>query len=281
MGAEGGAPRTLRLDLAYEGTRYSGFGLQPSRVTIQEVLEEALARSLGEQVRVTAAGRTDAGVHASGQVVSFTTRGRLGAAELIRAANAHLPADVQVMAATEMPPEFDARRAATSRSYRYLIWNRRQPNLWHRRWTWHLTDDLDLAEMNDAASHLLGQHDFSSFLGGASREPATRTTVRTVERAAWWRTGDLLGFEITANAFVRHMVRGIVGTLVQVGRGKLDAAGFNKIIEAADRRKAGPNAPAHGLMLVAVEYPSHFKVDAEQIQVRGPHTPDGLILRHP
>jgi len=186
------------------------------------VLEEALARSLGgERVRVTAAGRTDAGVHASGQVVSFTTRGRLAAADLLRAANAYLPEDVIVHGAAEAPPELDARRSALRRHYRYIIWNARLPNLWWRRWVWHLTDRLDQAPMQMAADRLLGTHDFASFLGHRSQEPSGRTTIRTVERVHWWQDGPLIGFEITANAFLRHMVRGIVGTLIEVGEHKV------------------------------------------------------------
>jgi tRNA pseudouridine38-40 synthase len=265
------ALRTLRLDVAYEGTRYAGFGVQPGRLTIQEVLEEALARSLGERVRVTAAGRTDAGVHASGQVVSFATSGRLRPPQLVRAANAYLPADVIVEAAAEMPASFDARRSALRRHYRYLIWNRARPSLWYRRWSWHLDDRLDDAAMEEAARSLLGTHDFRSFVGQLAREPSGRTTVRTVERAVWWRDGDLLGFEITANAFLRHMVRGIVGTLILVGRGRLDSAQFSEIIEAADRRGAGSNAPAHGLILTGVEYPPEFAIECEA----GAERPDG------
>lgn len=256
MRPAGGMSRTLRLDIAYEGTRYSGFGIQPGRLTVQEVLEEALARSLGEQIRVTAAGRTDTGVHASGQVVSFVTTGRLRPAELVRAANAYLPEDILVEAAAEMPPEFDARRAALRRHYRYVIWNDRRPNLWLRRWSWHIADRLDVSAMDEAARRLLGEQDFASFAGGLAQEPAGRTTVRAVERAHWWRDGDLVGFEITANAFLRHMVRGIVGTLTQVGRGRLDSAQFGKMIAAADRRQGGPNAPPHGLMLTGVAYPA-------------------------
>ena len=225
------------------------------------MLEEALARSLGEQVRVTAAGRTDAGVHASGQVVSFTTSGRLRPPEIVRAANAYLPEDVIVEAAAEMPAAFDARRSALRRHYRYLIWNDPQPNLWRRRWTWHLPERLDEVAMDAAARGLIGEHDFASFAGQQAREPGSRTTVRTVEYAACWRDGALLRFEITANAFLRHMVRAIVGTLVQVGRGRLDSAQFSDILGAADRRRGGPNAPAHGLILNGVDYPERFEID--------------------
>ena len=260
MDHAGEASRTLRLDLAYEGARYHGFGVQPGRCTIQEVLEEALARSLGERVRVTAAGRTDAGVHASGQVVSFTTRGRLAAPELLRAANAYVPEDVLVFGAADAPPEFDARRSALRRHYCYLIWNDRLPNLWYRRWAWHLSDRLDVDAMQAAAGCLLGPHDFASFLGHRSQEPSGRTTVRTVERASWWREGSLIGFDVTANAFLRHMVRGIVGTLIEVGRGRLEPAQLGTILKAEDRRQAGPNAPPHGLTLTGVEYPAQFEV---------------------
>ena len=274
MTESGGAVRTVRLDLAYEGTQYHGFGLQPNRRTIQEVLEEALARCLGERVRVTAAGRTDAGVHASGQVVSFTTRGRLAPPELQRAVNAHLPDDVQVYGAADAPPELDARRSALRRHYRYLIWSHRLPSLWWRRWTWHLTDRPDLGAMQAAAHLLVGTHDFASFLGHRSQEPAGRTTIRAVERAAWWHDGSLIGFEITANAFLRHMVRGIVGTLIEVGRGKLDPAQFGTILEAGDRRQAGPNAPPHGLILTGVDYPEQFEItrvsDERAVQLPGP-----------
>jgi tRNA pseudouridine38-40 synthase len=253
--------RTLRLEVAYEGTRYSGFGIQPGQLTVQEVLEEALARSLGEQIRVAAAGRTDAGVHASGQVVSFTTSGRLKPAELVRAVNAHLPDDVLVEAAAEMPPEFDARRTALRRHYRYLIWNDRLPDLWLRRWSWHVSDHLDSKSMDEAAQLLRGEHDFASFAGGLAQEPAGRSTIRSVERVVWWQTGSLIVFEIVANAFLRHMVRGIVGTLVQVGRGRLDSAQFGKMIAVADRRQGGPNAPPHGLMLFGVTYPERYEIE--------------------
>jgi len=260
MSESGEAGRTIRLDLAYEGTHYHGFGLQPGQSTIQEVLEEALARSLGERVRVTAAGRTDAGVHASGQVVSFTTRGRLAAPDLLRAANAHLPEDVLVFGAADAPPDLDARRSAIRRHYSYLIWNERLPSLWLGRWSWHLSEALDVAAMQTAADYLLGTHDFASFLGHRSQEPSGRSTVRTVEHADWRQDGPLIELQITANAFMRHMVRGIVGTLVEVGRGRLEPAQLGTILKAADPRRAGPNAPPHGLTLTGVEYPAHLEV---------------------
>jgi tRNA pseudouridine38-40 synthase len=258
-----GAVRTIALGLAYEGTRYHGFGIQPGRPTIQEVLEEALAGCLGERIRVTAAGRTDAGVHATGQVVSFVTGrvasfatgGRLAGARLVRAVNAHLPEDVQVAWADQVADGFDARRTALRRHYRYCIWNHPRPDIWRRRWTWHLPDRLDDEAMERAAATLVGRRDFAGFAGQASREPLGRTTVRTVERATWWRDGPVLSFEIAADAFLRHMVRGLVGTLVLVGRGRINQADFEEIVVRADRRRAGPNAPARGLTLIGVDYP--------------------------
>lgn len=222
------------------------------------MLEETLATILGERPRVIAAGRTDAGVHASGQVVSFRTMSRLSPAALMRAANARLPDDIQVEWAAEMPPEFDARRSALRRRYRYTICNRRRRDFWQRRWSWHIGDPLDVLAMQAASDLLLGRRGFAAFVGQAAREPATRPTVRTVEQATWRAERGILLFDITADGFLRHMVRGIVGTLVWVGRGRLDAAGFGEIVASGDRRRAGPNAPPAGLMLVGVEYPERF-----------------------
>jgi tRNA pseudouridine38-40 synthase len=250
--------RTIRLDLSYEGTHYHGFGLQPKSLTIQEVVEEALAAALGEQVRVTAAGRTDAGVHASGQVLSFKTSARLSPEQILRAANARLPEDIMVERAMEMPDHFDARRSARGRRYRYTIWNRPRPNLWWRRLSWHVPGHIDSEAMQEATALLIGRRDFSAFAGGAAREPAERTTVRTVRQAEWRAENGFLRFTIGADAFLRHMVRGVVGTLIWVGRGKLDAEGFKEIVASCDRRRAGPNAPPMGLMLVAVEYPDEL-----------------------
>jgi tRNA pseudouridine38-40 synthase len=273
--AAGGARRTLALGVAYEGTAYHGFGIQPGQPTIQEVLEGALARCLGEPIRVTAAGRTDAGVHAAGQVVSFSTGGRIAADRLARALDAHLPEDVQVAWAAEMPDGFDARRSALRRRYRYCIWNRPRPDLWRRRWTWHLPDALDVEAMDRAAATLAGRRDFAAFAGGMAREPRDRTTVRTVERAAWRRDGPVVRFDIAADAFLRHMVRGLVGTLVLVGRGKLERDQFEEIVRAADRRRAGPNAPPRGLTLVGVDYPTEIEALFADRKHESDTDPDG------
>lgn len=269
------AARTLALGLAYEGTAYHGFGIQPDRTTVQEMLETALAACLAERVRVTAAGRTDAGVHATGQVVTFVTTGRLAAQDIVRAANAFLPEDVRVTWGAEMPAGFDARRSALRRHYRYCIWNDAVPDLWRRRWTWHVPDRLDERAMDVSSGDLVGRRDFASFAGQSAREPEGRTTVRTVERATWHRDGPTLTFDVTADAFLRHMVRGVVGTLVQVGRGKLGRNEFGAIVEATDRRRAGPNAPSHGLTFVGVEYPAHFEAHAAAAGQAGRGRPGG------
>ena len=254
--------RNLRLDLAYEGTRYHGFGVQPGRLTVQEVLEDALTTALGERVRVTPAGRTDAGVHASGQVVGLRTSNGLTPRQLVRAANALLPEDVQVQRATEAPPGFDARRSALRRHYRYTVWNGPLPNLWQRRLSWHVGGRLDDGAMNEAAGLLAGRRDFASFEGQAVRESPMHATVRTVEHARWRRDQEWLWFDIVADAFLRHMVRALVGTLVMVGTGRLSVDEFRDIVQAADRRRAGRNAPPEGLMLIRVDYPDQFNMEA-------------------
>lgn len=246
--------RIIRLDLAYEGTRFSGFGLQPGRLTVQAVLEDALGDLLGHPVRVTPAGRTDAGVHAHGQVVSFRTQAPLPAAAIGRALRARLPEDVIAGHGAEAPSDFDARRSARRRHYRYSIWTAEVPSLGWRRFSLHHVGRLNEERMNTAAAALRGRHDFASFVGHAGREPGGRCAVRSVERAAWARQGDLLHFDCSADAFARHMVRNFVGTLLWVGRGRLAPGDVPDILAARDRRAAGPTAPAHGLTLMHVDY---------------------------
>jgi tRNA pseudouridine38-40 synthase len=247
--------RRLALWLDYDGTCFAGFGLQPARRTVQGVLEEALQSVLGEPIRVTAAARTDSGVHARGQVVSFRTTSLLAPAALQRACNARLPDDVVVTDAREMPLDFDARRGACRRRYRYSVWNHPLPCVWRRHMVHHVRTPLDVMAMNQAAETLVGTHDFRAFVGGLGRDAgAVRSTTRTVERAEWSAAGPLLTFDIVANAFLRHMVRTIVGTLLDVGRHKLAVQDFAAILRSRDRRLAGPCAPAAGLMLVGVDY---------------------------
>lgn len=256
-------PRVIRLDLEYEGTRYHGFSLQPGLLTVQSVLESALVTIIGEPVRVTAAGRTDAGVHARGQVVSFRTSARLPVTAVSRALNTRLPDDIVVGGAAEVEACFDARRSATRRDYRYSVWNGSRPNLWWRRFSVHLPGLLDVDALNEASIALLGRHDFSSFIGQAGAESGSVQPLRSLKRAEWSREADMLHFDCAADAFARHMVRNIVGTLLQKrGRRTISAEDLRDILKARDRRAAGPTAPARGLTLMSVEYPAG-SADAE------------------
>ena len=246
-------PRVIRVDLEYEGTRYHGFGVQPGLVTIQGVVESALAATLGEEVRVTPAGRTDGGVHARGQVISFRTAARLPAEAVSRALNARLPDDIVARSSSDAQSSFDARRLALRRHYRYSIWNDSTPNLWLRRYTLQMPCSLDLAAMNEAGTRVVGCHDFTSFVGHAAQQP-TNDPPRTIERAEWIEDGNLLHFDCCADAFGRHMVRNLVGTLLWVGRGRLSPDDVSRVLSARDRRQAGPTAPARGLTLMQVDY---------------------------
>ena len=247
--------RTLRLVLDYEGTSYRGFARQPGARTIQAELETALAAILQQRVRVTAAGRTDAGVHACGQVVSFRTTSQLSPLTVQRALNARLPDDIVVVEAAEAEPGFDARRSARRRCYRYTIWRGKHRNIWYRRYSYHVPGALDVEAMRRASRLLVGRHDFRAFITGWGRDGRPeRSTQRHVVCADWTEAGDFLYFDICADGFLRHMVRGIVGTLLWVGRGKLPWEAVADLVDGAARSQAGPNAPAHGLTLVSVDY---------------------------
>ena len=233
--------------MAYDGTAYAGFQIQPNAPTVQGELERVLAVMCAEPVRITGAGRTDAGVHASGQVIDLRTTSGLGPEELERGVNALLPEDIAISDLGPAEYSFHARFSATGRTYEYRIRSAavRDP-LWARREHWQ-PGELDLAAMRAAAAHLVGRHDFAAFAAGESGE-------RTVKRAEWISEGSVLRFEIEADAFLRGMVRGIVGTLLWVGRGKLTVERFAEVLEKKDRALAGPSAPAKGLCLVAVRY---------------------------
>ena len=233
--------------MAYDGTAYAGFQIQPNAPTVQGEIERVLAVICAEPVRITGAGRTDAGVHATGQVIDLRTTSGLGQAELERGVNALLPEDIAISELEPAEDSFHARFSATGRTYEYRIRNAavRDP-LWMRREHWH-PEDLDDAAMRAAAAHLVRRHDFAAFASGESGE-------RTVTRAEWVREGEILRFEIDADAFLRGMVRGIVGTLLWVGRGKLTVERFGEVLAGRDRALAGPSAPAKGLCLVAVRY---------------------------
>jgi len=233
--------------VAYDGTAYSGFQIQPNAPTVQGELERVLAVMCAEPVRITGAGRTDAGVHATGQVIDLRTTSGLGPQELERGVNALLPEDIAISDLEPAEESFHARFSATGRTYEYRIRNAavREP-LWTRREHWYPLE-LDIGAMRAAAAHLLGRHDFAAFAAGESGQ-------RTVTRAEWTAEGSVLHFSIESDAFLRGMVRGIVGTLLWAGRGRVTPERVAAILDSRDRGLAGPSAPAKGLCLVAVRY---------------------------
>jgi tRNA pseudouridine38-40 synthase len=243
----------LRLTIEYEGTAYQGWQVQPGGRTVQEVLERALATALREPVRVRGAGRTDAGVHACGQVAAVRlTRVPSDLERLRRSLNALTPDDVAVREITLVDDTFDPRRAACSRVYEYRILNTRAPSPFWRRWAWHVPDPLDARAMEAAARELVGEHDFAAFRG-ADNEPKG-PTVRRVLESRIEVAPPLLIYRIEATGFLKHMVRNVVGTLLEVGRGERAPDAVREVLAARDRTRAGATAPAHGLALVAVRY---------------------------
>ena len=251
MERDPGAVRTIALGLAYEGTRYHGFGIQPGRPTIQEVLEDALAGCLGERIRVTAAGRTDAGVHARAQVASFRGRDDLDLERLQRSVNATLGPEVVVTDARFAPDGFDARFSASAREYAYRLDVGDWPDPFDARFVWHRPGELDLRAMRAAARTLVGEHDFGSF---GRRPQGGASTVRHLARLAVARRGDRVEIIARANAFLQQMVRSLVGTLVAVGEGAVPPSTMPQILAARDRAAAGRVAPPHGLTLERVVY---------------------------
>lgn len=237
--------------VSYDGEAFVGSQRQSNGRTVQGEIERALETIVGQFARVEMAGRTDSGVHAMGQVAAFTAETRLDATTMGRALNAHLPVDVAVRDVRLVAEDFDPRRSARRRSYRYTIWNAtgRAPML--RRTAWHFGGNLDVMAMQQAARALEGQQDFIAC--SSPLEPG-RTSVRTVFRTAWYREGDTLWFDIEANAFLPQMVRRITGALVSVGRGAISAEEFAATLARAVPGSMGPSAPAHGLCLMNVYY---------------------------
>ncbi len=249
----------LVLVVAYDGTGYCGFQRQRprgaagrgGRPSVQERLEEALERLFDRPVVLAGAGRTDAGVHAEMQVVSLQAETAIPPDRLPYAINRWLPDDIVVTGAAVAPAGFHARFSAKSKTYRYSIWRARFPSPFLRRYTWHYPGPLDLAAMAEAASYFCGRQDFAAFQAAGSR---VRDTVRTVRRCDLTLEGDVLQVRVEADGFLYKMVRTMVGTLVEVGRGRWGPEEVRRIIASRDRRRAGPAAPPQGLCLEMVEY---------------------------
>ncbi len=243
----------LRLTVEYEGTRYLGWQLQPGGPTVQGELERALTIVLREPVRVRGAGRTDAGVHAAGQVATAPLSRAVDPGRLRRSLNALLPHDVAVRDIALVDDTFDPRRHARSRVYEYRILNAPAPSPFWRRWAWHVMMPLDADAMDAAARLLEGEHDFATFRGTDAKE-TPRTTVRRVLESRVRREPPLLVYRIEATAFLKHMVRNVVGTLVDVACGTRAPDVMRELLASRDRTRAGATAPPHGLTLVAVRY---------------------------
>ena len=258
--------RTLKLTIAYDGTAYAGWQRQANGPSIQAVLEDEIAAIVGGRHPLIAAGRTDAGVHAAGQVASVTIDHDITCDDLLRALNARIKdGAIRVRAVEEMFDGFDARTHAKSKSYRYAIWTGSPPSPFLRHVVWHVVHRLDVDRMAAAARVLVGEHDFVAFQG---RGRAVKTTVRRIlaehvakvhdvgrlESGAPYQEGRLIRVEITGTGFLRHMVRTITGTLVDIGRGQMAVEEMEEIIRSRERRRTGQTAPPQGLTLWKVQY---------------------------
>jgi tRNA pseudouridine38-40 synthase len=244
--------RNLKLTLSYDGSDFNGWQTQPGFRTVQETLETAIMALTGEErVRVNTSGRTDAGVHAVGQVVNFYTTANYPPEVLVKAINANLPPDVVVLAAVDVPEAFDANRDASRKLYRYVIHDRPIPDPFLRRYCCHSRKRLDVDAMRRAAEPLKGRHDFHSF---ETDWPNRMSSVRTITHLALNRFGDWIWLDVEADGFLYNMVRAIAGTLMYVGRGYWPETEVADILKAEDRTRAGPTAPAQGLFLMRVTY---------------------------
>jgi tRNA pseudouridine38-40 synthase len=248
--------RTIKLTIAYDGTDYVGWQRQSAGLSIQGLLEDALRRLENQQVDVIGAGRTDAGVHALAQVASLRLAHPIACDALVRALNAALPADIRVTHAVEADAEFHARYAARWKTYQYRLDMRPVPDLFERRYAWHVPHRLDVEAMREAAAPLIGQHDFAAFQAAGSSAASRGPNIYEIDLRPSADNGEpsLMTLEITASGFLRHMVRIIVGTLVEVGQQRRRADAVGTALAWRDRAAAGPTAPPHGLFLIRVGY---------------------------
>jgi len=249
----------IALGIEYDGTSYNGWQRQKTGLGVQQRLEEALSLVANERVEVVCAGRTDTGVHATGQVVHFDTDSERSERGWLLGANTNLPEDISVTWVKPVDQDFHARFSAAGRSYRYLILNRLQRSALHRSRAWWVYEPLDEAPMQAAAQRLLGEHDFSAFRSAACQ---ANTAVREITAISVSRSGDWLTIDVTANAFLMNMVRNIVGSLAAVGLGEQGVEWIKDVLEGRDRKAGGITAPPHGLTLVGVEYPEAFGIPA-------------------
>ena len=243
--------RNLRLDICYDGTRYRGWQRLPGKDdTIQGKIETTLSRILGETIEISGSGRTDAGVHARGQVANFHCESTMTAPEILENLRRYLPEDIGIYSCRDVSERFHARLNAKEKTYRYRIWNSEQPCVFERRFVTVMPEALDVDAMNQAARHLLGQHDFAAFCGNAKMK---KSTIRYIRSLTVERHGEEIYITVTGNGFLHNMVRIIVGTLVEAGRGERDPESIPSLFEGK-RADSGFLAPAQGLCLMEVYY---------------------------
>lgn len=251
--------RNLKVTVSYDGAEFSGWQVQPDAATVQGTLASAIGRITGEKVLPQGSGRTDAGVHALAQVMTFVTESSVPTENFLRALNDILPSSVRVLEVMEAPLDFHARHSARAKTYRYRIYRESICPPFLARYVWHYPYPLDEEAMARAAPMVVGEHDFTSFAAvdperGREGEPDVRSNVRKIFSTGWERAGEELVYTVRGSGFLHHMVRNLVGTFILVGRGTLQADDMTRIVEARQRSAAGATAPASGLYLVGVEY---------------------------
>jgi tRNA pseudouridine38-40 synthase len=244
--------KNFKIIVEYDGSNYCGWQRQNNDPTIQETIEQALWKMTDQKISVIASGRTDAGVHAWGQVANFKCDTRLNDSDFLGGLNSLTPEDIVIVACEQVSDEFHARFSATGKTYHYRILNRLNPAAIRRQYAWHIRKALDLAAMRVAIAHLIGSHDFKAFEGAGS--PRAHTVRNVYKADLREESDDYVIFEIEADGFLRYMVRNIVGTLVEVGLGKISSEAVKHILESKDRKLAPASAPAHGLFLKKVNY---------------------------
>lgn len=244
--------KNFKLTIEYDGTNYHGWQRQPDNPSIQQAIETAIAIITNQKITLTGSGRTDAGVHALGQTSNFLCETRLKPNEIMKGLNSLLPADIVIRKCVRVSPKFHARYDAKRKRYRYCILNRQLPCAIGRQYAWWIRSALDISAMQEASDLILGAHDFKAFEASGSPRSHTR---RQILQARWKRqASNRIIFDIAADGFLRHMVRNLVGTLVDVGLHKIALSRFQQILSSLDRTQAGATAPAQGLFLVAVHY---------------------------